>query len=387
MDNSSNESNFQIFRSTDNVNFTMVTQVGANTTTFTDSGLAASTTYFYRVRAINASGNSGFSNTASTSTSGTSNNGVPAAPSNLAASAISSSQIQLNWQDNSTNESRFEIFRSSDGSSFIFRAQVGSNVTSFVDSGLTAGTTYFYRVRAVNSFGNSGWSNIASATPGGTTSGVPAAPSNLSATVASSTQINLNWQDNSSDETAFQIFQSTDGGVSFSQIAQVGSNVTSFSNNGLVTGNTYFYRVRAVNSVGNSPFSNTVSATPSSGTSGVPAGPTNLVARGVAPGQIQLTWQDNSNNENRFEVFRSTSSSGGFAFVAQVGAGVTNFTNTNLTVGGTFFYRVRAVNSAGNSLWTNVASAVASAPPTAMAAFSTTAISANLMDEDAAILT
>jgi len=118
-------------------------------------------------------------------TSGVTNNGVPAAPTNLTASAISSSQIRLNWQDNSNNEGRFEIFRSTDGTTFTFRAQVGINVTSFTDSGLTAGTTYFYRVRAVNSFGNSGWSNVASATPGGTSTGVPAAPSNLTAAVAS----------------------------------------------------------------------------------------------------------------------------------------------------------------------------------------------------------
>jgi len=383
MDNSTNETGFQIFRSTDNVNFTQLTQVGSNITTFTDSNLAASTTYFYRVRALNASGTSAFSHTASSTTSGTTTNGVPAAPTNLTASAISSSQIRLNWQDNSNNEGRFEIFRSTDGVSFAFRAQVGINVTSFTDSGLTAGVTYFYRVRGVNSFGNSGWSNIASATPGGTNTGVPAAPSNLAATVASSTQINLNWRDNSTDETAFQIFRSDDGGVSFSQVGQVSANVTSFSNNALVTGKTYFFRVRAINSLGNSAFSNTVSATPSSSTTGVPVGPTNLIARGVAPGQIQLTWQDNSNNENRFEIFRSTSSAGGFAFVAQVGADVTNFTNTNLTPGATFFYRVRAVNSAGNSTWTNIASATASAPPTAAASFSTALIT----DPDLSLLT
>ncbi len=350
--------------------------------------MAASTTYFYRVRAINSAGSSGFSNTASSTTSGVTNNGVPTAPTNLTASGISSSQIQLNWLDNSSNESRFEVFRSTDGVNFSFRAQVGINVTSFIDSGLTAGTTYFYRVRGVNSFGNSGWSNIASATPSGTNTGIPAAPSNLTTTVPSMTQINLNWQDNSNNETGFQIFRSTDGGVSFSQFATVAANVTSFSNNALVTGQTYFYRVRAFNDIGVSAFSNTVSATPSSSSTGVPVGPTNLVARGFAPGQIRLTWQDNSNNEGRFEIFRSTSSTGGFAFVVQVGADITDVINTNLTPGATYFFRVRAVNSAGNSTWTNIASAVASAPPTAPASFSTTAISADLADDpDAAILT
>src|SRR5205823_1853965 len=151
--------------------------------------------------------------------------GVPAAPTNLIATAISSSQITLNWQDNSDNEGRFEIFRSTDGVAFGFLAQVGANVTNFTNSGLTAGVTYFYRVRGVNSVGNSGWSNVASATPGSTSTGAPSAPSNLTASVASATQINLNWIDNSSNEDGFQIFRSTDGGVSFSQFAQVGTNV------------------------------------------------------------------------------------------------------------------------------------------------------------------
>jgi len=91
--------------------------------------------------------------------------------------------------------------------------------------------------------------------------GVPAAPSNLMAAVASSTQINLNWQDNSNDETGFQIFQSSDGGISFSQIAQVGANVQSYSDtNGLAPNTKYYYRVRATNGTIDSDYSNAPSA-------------------------------------------------------------------------------------------------------------------------------
>ena len=88
----------------------------------------------------------------------------PAAPTNLGATAISSSEIALSWTDNSNNESGFQIQRSSDGVTFRLIAAVGANVTTYTDSGRTAGTTYYYRVRAYNSAGYSAPSNVASAT-------------------------------------------------------------------------------------------------------------------------------------------------------------------------------------------------------------------------------
>ena len=93
--------------------------------------------------------------------------GPPAAPSNLSASTVSSSAIDLAWDDNSTDEDGFEVERSADGTNFSQIATVGSNVASYSDSGLSASTTYHYRVRAYNASGNSGYSNTASATTSG----------------------------------------------------------------------------------------------------------------------------------------------------------------------------------------------------------------------------
>jgi hypothetical protein len=91
---------------------------------------------------------------------------APAAPSNLTATAVSSSQINLTWTDNSTNEDGFKIERCQGSSctSFSQIATVGANVTSFQNTGLSASTTYRYRVRAYNAGGDSGFSDIASAT-------------------------------------------------------------------------------------------------------------------------------------------------------------------------------------------------------------------------------
>lgn len=88
----------------------------------------------------------------------------PAAPSGLAATAISSKQIDLVWSDNSSNESSFVIERSLNNVNFSEIATTGANATSFTDTGLNSGTTYFYRVRASNVGGVSPYSNVAQAT-------------------------------------------------------------------------------------------------------------------------------------------------------------------------------------------------------------------------------
>jgi hypothetical protein len=122
-----------------------------------------------------------------------------------------------------------------------------------------ASTTYYYRVLASNSVGNSGYSNIATATTNAAAT-VPATPSGLVATAASSSQINLAWVDNSTNETSYRVERSTDG-TSFTTVATLGANVTTYANTGLVASTTYYYRVLASNSVGNSGYSNTATAT------------------------------------------------------------------------------------------------------------------------------
>jgi hypothetical protein len=89
----------------------------------------------------------------------------PNAPSNLSATSVSSSQINLSWTDNSTNENGFLIERCTGNNctNFAQIASVGSNVTSYPDTGLSRNTWYRYRVRAFNAAGNSAYSNIATA--------------------------------------------------------------------------------------------------------------------------------------------------------------------------------------------------------------------------------
>ena len=87
----------------------------------------------------------------------------PAAPSDLAATAVSASQINLQWTDRATNETGYKIERSTNGTAFSQIAIVAANATTYASTGLTRNKTYYYRVRATGGGGDSAFSNTASA--------------------------------------------------------------------------------------------------------------------------------------------------------------------------------------------------------------------------------
>jgi len=183
---------------------------------------------------------------------------VPAAPTNLAATATSTSQINLTWTDNSTNETAYLVEQSTDGINFTQVASLPAGATTYSATGLQPSTTYTFRVRATNSAGNSAYSNNATATTQALVT-IPAAPTNLIVT-PSTTTVSLTWVDNSSNETGFLIERKLGAG-NYSQIATVAANTTTFTDTGLSSGTSYTYRVRATNSVGNSAYSNEAAVT------------------------------------------------------------------------------------------------------------------------------
>jgi acid phosphatase type 7 len=184
----------------------------------------------------------------------------PKAPSRLGATAAGSTRINLAWTDNADNEAGFAVERSTDGVSFAQHGTAGVNATSYTDATAQASRTYWFRVRAINGVGPSGWSNVASVTTPAPPPTLPTAPNGLTATAVSRSQIKLAWTDRAGNESGFGIERSSDG-LTFSQIATVGANVVVYLNTGLTANKTYKYRVRAFNAAGNSAYSNTASAT------------------------------------------------------------------------------------------------------------------------------
>jgi hypothetical protein len=262
-DNSSDEAGFEIWRSPtgDPGTYTLLTTVAANATSANDTGLAPATEYCYQVR---ATGSGSAPPSAFTTSACATTLAPPAAPSNLAATATSATAIALAWTDNASDESGFEIWRSPTGNPGTYTLLKGAaaNATSDNDTGLTAATQYCYQVRALRTGAPaSTFSNSSCAT----TWTPVTAPSNLAATVASSTSIALSWTDNSSNETGFELWRSTTGPTgTYTLLTSPAANATSANDTGLTPGTQYCYQVRALGGgiTPTSDFSSSSCATP-----------------------------------------------------------------------------------------------------------------------------
>lgn len=158
IDNSNTETGFTIEHSLDNSNWSAETNVGANVTKYSDTGLSPLSKHYYRVRAFDASTSSSWSNTNSATTTSV------AAPSGLVATVIDSQNIELTWVDNSNNETGFRIKRRVKLTGYITAGVVAANTTSFTSTNLNPNTLYIFQVYAYNADGDSIWSNTASAT-------------------------------------------------------------------------------------------------------------------------------------------------------------------------------------------------------------------------------
>ncbi len=187
---------------------------------------------------------------------------------------------------------------------------------------------------------------------------LPNAPTGLNANAASQTQINLNWTDNSGDETGFKIFRN---GVELLPSPKVGPNVTAFSDTGLTCGTTYSYQVKATNAGGDSSASAASGTTQACG-GGTPAGglpdtPSGLTAQPVSHEAIYLTWTDNSDNETGFIIER-WSMGADWVTVGVAGANAASYTDSPLSYSWEYHYRIRAYNAGGNSDYSNETSAI-----------------------------
>ncbi len=314
LDNSDNESQFLVERSTDNINFTQIATTAPDDNDYDDSGLSAATIYYYRVFAYNSGGTSAPTNTASAET-----DPAPAyvdqyATGEQAVHGLLSGTYLATQAADDDNQRISE--RHSGGKPqnrytwlehrWTFSVAAGTAVSAHIDA--TANLTSGESLQFAYSTDNSNWtdlvaihdnsdqnivvplsSNISGTvylrvadeqrqsglqtssyvdvdflmirTENGSVSGTaPDAPTTLAVTGVTSSSISLSWIDNAGDETGFELERSTDG-TNFSMVATIPANDESFTDIGLAASATYYYRLRAVNGSGNSAYSGPVSDT------------------------------------------------------------------------------------------------------------------------------
>lgn len=275
-DNSINETSFVVQRSTDGTNWTDAGTIESpldqpnihQVLSFTDPTANATTPYLYRIVAKNTVGyGNGFPTLSPQSVSATAGVNQPSAPTNLTATLQAGPQVSLTWRDNATNETGFVIERSANGGAFaqIATAPARNNTgnVTYADTTVQPGTTYAYRVAAVNIAGASTYATSAAVS----VPAMPAAPSNFTAAngpngSGNSRSVILSWTDNSNNETGFTIQRATNAAFTAGlNTVTVGANVTTLTQTGLSRNTDYYYRIRANN--GTIIFTAWVNASPS----------------------------------------------------------------------------------------------------------------------------
>jgi uncharacterized delta-60 repeat protein len=356
-DNTATEDGFEIMRctgtgcDTNPVNFTSIGNTGPDQAEFTDRDVLPSTTYCYKVVAFRTGlWQSPESNVSCITTSDVNS------PSNLSASAVSESEVELTWTDTVTGETGFIIERCQGAgcSTFSEIGRTGTNQTTFTDNTACSGTDYTYRVKAYRAGEwESNYSNEASAT-----TSVPGAPDGLTGTGVSETQIDLSWNDNSIAETYYSIERCEGTGcTAFVEVATTGRDGSTYSDTGLQPSTTYRYRVKAVSSSAcgwQTGYSNEIEVS-----TVTPAPPSDLSATPVDTTTVELTWTDNTTSETAFRIQRCEGAGcTNFADLATTGPDVTTYTDDTACAGTTYRYQVRAEKTDGpvwNTAWSTPA--------------------------------
>jgi fibronectin type 3 domain-containing protein len=335
-------------------------------TTFNDLTVTNGTKYYYTVAAVNAVGTSPQSNEANATPQAT----VPSAPTGLVASA-GDGKVMLSWTvpnlDGGSPITGYNVYRSTTPGGEGSTPYATAVSSTYTDSAATNGTKYYYTVAAVNAVGTGPQSGEANATPQAAAT-VPSAPQGLTAT-GSNQAVQLSWSAPASNGgatvTSYNVYRSTTAGGEGSTPVATGVTGTSYTDNPLTNGTTYYYTVAAVNAVGTGPQSTEANAAPKAG---APTAPLGLTAS-AGNGSVSLSWSAPTSNGGSaitgYNVYRGTSPGGEATTPVTTGVTGTSFTDTGLANGTTYYYKVAAVNSAGTSPPSNEASATPQVPSAA----------------------
>ncbi len=295
--------------------------LAANDVSETLTNLSPGTVYKFRLKAVNAGGDSGPTATITTTT-------APAAPT-LTLATLSSASIKLSWPDILT-ETGYVVERSDDGTTFESVATPAANATSYTDTALEPDTAYTYRVRGANAAG----AGLNSAAKPGRT--VQIAPGGLEASPFSSTQINLTWDD-ADGETGYRIERQN--GTTWITLAEVAANVVNYSAIKLAGGTSYTFRLSTKNAGGYSAASSPDTART------MPAAPIAPTSASLTSTSIRVSWTNSVGNAG-YQLDRSENGTN-FTQIATPATNAITFVDSDVQPNTLYYYRVRGINASG----------------------------------------
>ena len=289
--------------------------------------------YTYRIKAISKVNESEYSNEVGTKTD------FPG-PENLYAESNDDQSLKLYWEDNCSFEAGYRLERKETGSEFKEIANLESNETFFLDTGLSFGTTYTYRVIAFSSESESAYSNILSAKT------VFPEPTYLSVLILDDQSLKLSWKDNCIFDTGFKIERKA-GKEDFVVIKELPETAESFLDEKLSYGTQYIYRIATITESNSSNYSSEIIAKT------VFPGPSSLSSEVIDDKTASFNWEDNCEFETGFRIERRAEDEE-FKVLVQLPANSTSFTDDKIEFEKTYYYRVQAITSVNGSDFSNV---------------------------------
>ena len=307
-------------------------------TSYTNTGAKDGVTYYYKVTAVNDSGESAYSNIVSGQNKAVTPK--PAAPVVKIGNSATSGKPMLTWNAVSGATS-YKVYRAtSQNGTYSLLGSV--TVTSYTNTGAKDGVTYYYKVTAVNDSGESAYSNIVSGQNKAVTP-KPAAPVVKIGNSATSGKPMLTWNA-VSGATSYKVYRATSQNGTYSLLGSV--TVTSYTNTGAKDGVTYYYKVTAVNDSGESAYSNIVSGQNKAVTP-KPAALVVKIGHSATSGKPMLTWNAVSGAAS-YKVYRATAKNGAYSVINTTHA--LTYTNTGAALGTTYYYKVEALDASGKSM-------------------------------------
>ena len=332
--------NYKYATSTDGTTWTTFTALSPADTSspISITGLTASTSYYVKLLAVTSAGDGAQSNSMQGTTSD-----LPGAPT-LTSVTAGDGKLEVNFTAGTNGGSaitnyKYAISTSSDLSGATYSALSPADSTSpIVITGLTNGTQYYIKLKAVNAAGDSSASNQLDGTP----AVVPAAPT-ITAVTSGDTTLTVTWTNGSNGGSPITGYQfSTDGGATWSSTLSSSSVSSPHTITGLSNGATYYAQVRAVNSIGPGVASSELGGTPR----GAPLAPT-ITSITAGDGYLDVAFTEGSNNGGAVTNFQY-STDGGSTFTALSPADNTSpIRISGLTNGTSYNVKIKAVNSVG----------------------------------------